>query len=164
MDHPVITNIETYRAIADEAYAQMIAATDAGRRPKFDGSPGWIITLDPERASFKQAMIAIVFTGMWLETLMHLLIVRRHGENIFKKYDFRSYKDKLELLGCQDQSILDRAKWFQATRKELVHEKAYTSGGEIKHAQKEAENAHQLLTAVYNYFSEPTGSESVDRE
>ena len=53
MDRPVITNIETYKAIADEAHAHMVAAMEAGRRPEPDGSPGWIITFDPDQTSFK---------------------------------------------------------------------------------------------------------------
>ena len=42
------------------------------------------MTYDPGQTSFKQSMISIVFTGIWLEALMHLLIVRRYGENKFK--------------------------------------------------------------------------------
>ena len=154
MDRPVITNIETYKAIADEAHAQVVAAMEAGRRPKPDGSPGWIFTLDPEQTSFKQAMISIVFTGMWLEALMHLLIVQTHGEDVFKKYDRQPYEQKLELLNCRDAGILDRATRFRRIRKELVHEKAYQDDGEIRRAQDEAENAHALLTAVHNHFLE----------
>jgi hypothetical protein len=154
MDRPVITNIKTYKAIADEAHAQMNAAMEAGRRPKPDGSPGWIFTLDPDRTSFKQAMISIVFTGMWLEALMHLLIVSRYGEDVFKKYDRQTYEQKLELLDCKDQNILESAARFRRTRKELVHEKAYQDDSEIRRAQKEAENAHALLTAVHNHFLE----------
>lgn len=161
MDRPVFTNIATYKAIADAAHAQMIAAIEAGRRPKLDGSPGWIITLDPEQTSFKQAMISIVFTGMWLEALMHQLIVRGHGEEVFKAYDFRSYEDKLKLLGCEDEGILERAKRFRTTRKDLVHEKAYTNDAEMRRAQDEAENAHELLTAVHNHFLKKSEEKAV---
>jgi hypothetical protein len=161
MDRPVITNIETYKAIADEAHAHMVAAMEAGRRPEPDGSPGWIITFDPDQTSFKQAMISIVFTGMWLEALMHLLIVQTHGEGVFKKYDPRTYEDKLKLLGCEDQGILDRATRFRRTRKELVHEKAYR---EIRRAQEEAENAHALLTAVHIHFLERPNRNAVRQD
>ena len=68
---------------------------DAGRRPKEDGS-GWIITYDPDQTSFKQAMISIVFTAMWFEALMHLLIVQKYGIELFKKYDRKNYADKLK--------------------------------------------------------------------
>lgn len=95
-------------------------------------------------------MIAIVFTGIWLEALMHLLIVQKYGEQKFKEYDFKSYEKKLQLLGCSDQQIIDRATRFQKTRKALVHEKAHFDDGEIKFAQDEADSAYELLVALHN--------------
>lgn len=76
MNQFVITNVFIYKAIAIGAHLEMHELINAGRRPKVDGSPGWIITYDPEHRSFKQAMISIVFTGMWLEAFLHLRIVR----------------------------------------------------------------------------------------
>jgi hypothetical protein len=130
---------------------------EAGRSPKPDGSKGWIKKYDPEQKSFKQAMISIVFTGMWLEALMHLKIIQKFNEKKFKKYDFKSYKEKLNLLGCDDENILKRVEIFRKCRKELVHEKAYFDTGEIKRAQGEAENARQLLLSVSKYFSDQQG-------
>ena len=66
----VVTNVSTYRAIATEAFEAMRGLVESGRWPKEDGSPGWILKFDPDQKSFKQAMIAIVFTGMWLEALL----------------------------------------------------------------------------------------------
>lgn len=119
----VITNISVYKAIADETHQKMHELMDAGRQPKPDGSDGWVITFDPSQRSFKQSMIAIVFTGMWLEALMHLLIVCDYGEQKFKEYDFKSYEEKLQLLGFSDQEIIDRVTRFRSIRKALVHEK-----------------------------------------
>jgi len=152
MNSPVITNISVYKAIAEEAHQKMRELIDAGRRPKPDGSQGWVITYDPTQASFKQAMISIVFTGMWLEAMMHLLIVQEYGEQKFKDYDFKSYEEKLQLLGYCDQQITDRAKRFRKTRKELVHEKAHFDNGEIKRAQDEADNANELLFLLQKQF------------
>jgi len=67
---------------------------------------GWIITFDPEQKSFKQAMIAIAFTGMWLEAFLHLRIVRDYGVKKFEEYDFKSYADKLQHLVAQSQQLL----------------------------------------------------------
>jgi hypothetical protein len=152
MNQFVITNVATYKAIALDAHKEMHEHINSGRRPKDDGSPGWIITFDPEQRSFKKAMIGIVFTGMWLEALLHLLIVRDHGIEKFKEFDFKSYSDKMRLLGCSDQRVLDAAEKFRKCRKELVHEKAHFDTGEIKTAQDEADNAHQLLVAVDSLF------------
>lgn len=152
MNQFVLSNVATYKAIALDAHKEMHEQINSGRRLKDDGSPGWIITFDAERRSFKKAMIAIVFTGMWLEALLHLLIVRDHGIEKFKEFDFKSYADKMRLLGCSDQSFLDAAEKFRQCRKELVHEKAYFDTSEIKTAQDEADNAHQLLLAVDSLF------------
>lgn len=80
MDNLVFTNIAIYKAIADEAHKEMVQLMEAGRRPKPDGSAGWIFTHDPNHTSFKQSLISIVFTGMWLEALLHLLIVKNTGK------------------------------------------------------------------------------------
>ncbi len=157
MNSLVITNISVYKAIADEAHQKMHELMDAARRPKSDGSDGYIITFDRSQNSFKQSMIGIVFTGMWFEALMHLLIVRAYGEQKFKEYDFRTYEEKLLLVGCSNQEIIDRATRFRMTRKALVHEKAHFDDGEIKSAQDEADNAHELLVAFHNQFSPKEG-------
>ena len=153
MNSSVITNITVYEAIAEDAHQKMHELIDSGRRPKPDGSPGWIVSWDPYQASFKQAMIVIVFIGIWLEALMHLLIVRGHGEQKFKEYDFKTYEEKLRLLDVSDQQIIDRVTRFRKTRKVLVHEKAHFDDGEILWAQKEADNAHELLVALREQFT-----------
>lgn len=139
------TNVEVYREIADEAYQGMVTLTAAARRPKPDGSPGWIVTYDPGQTSFKQAMISLVFTGMWLEAALHLLIVTTYGKDKFKEYDRKSYEEKLSLLGCNDQELLKSVSRFRKARRDMVHEKAHFDNSEIKWAQKEAENAHALI-------------------
>ena len=103
MNKPIISNVTVYKAIAEEAYSDMVQLVNSGRKRKTDGSDGWIIQLDPEQKSFKKAMISIVFTGMWLEALTHLLIVKKFGEKKFKEYDFKSYEEKLELLGITEK-------------------------------------------------------------
>lgn len=153
MENWVTTNLRVYKAIADEAYQKMVQLMESGRRPKPDGSEGWILTYDPEQTSFKQSIISIAFTGMWLEALLHLLIVQRHGKDKFKEYDFKSYEDKLALLGCGETVLLSRVSRFRKARKLLVHEKAHFDDGDILTAQDEAVNAHEMLTAIHNHFS-----------
>ena len=157
MNRFVFTNVAIYKAIADEAYHKMVQSVEAGRRRKPDGSAGWIVTYDPDQTSFKQAMISVVFTGMWLEAVTHLLIVKVHGKDKFKEYDFKSYEEKLTLLGCIDQELLNSVSRFRQARKSLVHEKAHFDDAEIRWAQKEAENAHELLLAVNEHFSKHLG-------
>jgi hypothetical protein len=149
----MITNIGIYKTIADEAYQKMVQLMEASRPPKPDGSAGRTIIYDPNHNSFKQSMISIVFTGMWLESLFHLLIVDKYGKEKFKEYDFKTYEEKLQLLGCTEQNLLDRVSRFRKTRTSLVHEKAHLDDGDIKLAQDEAENAHQILIFIYEHFS-----------
>jgi hypothetical protein len=144
----LFTNVSTYKAIATEAFETMQELIESGRRPKEDGSLDWILQFDPNQKSFQQAMIAIVFSGMWLEALLHLIIVRDHGEEKFREFDFKSYEEKRRLVGIDDTSILEAAARFRRARKELVHEKAYFDTGETKTAQDESRNAYQLLLAI----------------
>jgi hypothetical protein len=157
MNHLIVTNVDIYKAVADEAYDEMVLLAEAGRRPKPDRNAGWILTYDPTHASFKKAMISLIFTGMWLEALMHLLIIRKFGETKFKEYDFKVYEEKLKLLGITDEALLGSVSRFRAIRKALVHEKAHFDDGEIKTAQSEAENAHQWSHAIHAQISKEMG-------
>jgi hypothetical protein len=132
---------------------------ESHRRPKPDGSEGWIKKIDPDQKSFKQAMISIVFTGIWLEALLHLKIVKYHSEDVFNEYDFKSYEEKLQLLECADPNIIERVTRFRKCRKELVHEKAFLDDGKMKKAQDEADNAYELLIAINDYFIERSNTQ-----
>jgi len=122
----MISNIDVYFAIASEAVAEAERLENAARRPKPDGEPGFIITYDPEKKSFKASLIAIVFAGMYLESLFYLNGAKRFGRGKYnKKLDkMLSYEEKLGLFGITDQTILTEAKHFRKMRRELVHEKA----------------------------------------
>lgn len=154
MERLVITNIATFKSIADEAYQEMIQLMEAGRRPKPDGSPGWIKTYDPNQKSFKQAMVSIIFTGMWLDALTHLLIVEKYGMDKAKEYRFKKYEAKLTFLELKNKELIDSVARFRDCRNSLAHENAHFDEGDIKRAQDEAENAHNMLVAIYDYFLE----------
>lgn len=142
------SNASIYKQISEEAYSKMVRSSSESRRPKGDGTEGFIITYDPSQTSFKQSMIVVVFTGMWLEAVLHQQIVSKHGEHTFQKYDFKPYRDKLVLLDVADSALLDDVDTFKSTRKELVHEKALFDSGDIRVAQTEAELAHRIMERV----------------
>lgn len=125
---------------------------ESGRRPKPDGEPGWILSYDPDQRGFKDAFVVIVFCGIYLEALLHLLIVQRHGDSVFKKYDRKSYGEKLSLLGCTDSSILSGCKHYQVVRREIVHEKAHSDSKIIRWAQDEASKSAQLIESINTYL------------
>ena len=153
MSHLLNTNVETYKAIARDAHGKMQEYIASGRKPKSDGSEGWIISVDPERNSLKQAFVTIVFASIWLTAILHLKIVRKNGAQRAKKHDRDfSYKEGLEILGCNEEAILDAVERLRKCRKELVHEKAFHDSGEIKIAENEADNAYWLIVAIEKYF------------
>lgn len=124
----------------------------SGRRPKPNGEPGWIITYDPEQKSYKAALIVIVFCGMFLEALLHLLIVNRKGIVAFKSYDRKTYEDKLRFLDCTEESILNLCENYRKARREIVHEKAHLDQTTVLFAQKEAETAITMITRIADFF------------
>ena len=148
MQKTVYSNLHTFGEIAGDAYEQMRAIQDIQQKPRSDGSEGLILTYDPSRQSFKQAVIAIAFFGIWIESLLHILIVDRFDEKTFLKYDFKSYRAKLELLGFADVPLLDSIDKFQIARKHLMHEKAHLDSGRLMFAQIEAQRAHEIFRAI----------------
>lgn len=147
----IITNVQMYKTIAEEAYSQMVLADDSAQTPNSEGT-GYIIRYDPERSSFKYAMIALVFTGMWLEALIHLHFVQKHGKELYNKYDRKSYEEKLKKLEVTDEELLDRVRRYRDVRRELVHEKAYFNQEGVKRAQEEAKVAHEMMLKIDEHF------------
>ena len=157
---PILTNVGVYRSIADAAYRKMSEDMGENVAPKADDSPGVVKIFDPEQTSFKQAMIATVFTCIWLEAALHLLIVDKYGRNCFREVDKDTYETKLELLGCGDEELLMKVVRLRRVRRELVHEKAHFEfndrgefTGALRTTQEEAENARAVMVGVEKWIS-----------
>jgi hypothetical protein len=154
----VPTNVSTYFAIASESLKRMEVLQESGRRPKRDGEPGWIISYDPDQKSFKEALITIVFSGIYLEALLHLLIVKTHGLSVFKRYDSKKTDaDKLSLLGCTNASIVNACNRFKVVRREIVHEKAHLDSKSVRRAQDEAARSFKLIQSINAHFGIANG-------
>jgi hypothetical protein len=121
---PLLTNAHVYRAIAEEALAEAIRLDAAAKQPKPDGSPGFVIQLDPERKSFKRSLVAIAFSGIYLEALLFVHGTFRMGARWEQKFDRKLYEEKLKALGITDEELLASSKRLHEVRNELVHEKA----------------------------------------
>lgn len=147
MERLIITNVFVYKSIAEDAYIQAVETEKKSRTTRLDNS-GYVLRYDPEHTSFKSSIITVVFAGMWLEALTHLLIVRGHGEKKYREYDRKSYEDKLRLLGVEDEELLLLVGQLRATRRELIHEKAHFDIRTIKIAQKEAELAIKVIRKI----------------
>ncbi len=90
---------------------------------------------------------------MWLEALMHLRITKNYGKEKFNEYDFKSYEEKLKLLGIEDAELLKSVTRFRKARKNLVHEKAHLDDGEVQFAQREADNARNIISEIQKQLS-----------
>ncbi|HUZ91202.1 MAG TPA: hypothetical protein VMU78_04795 [Methylocella sp.] len=149
----MITNVDVYFAIAEEALAESERLEKLARRPKPDGDPGVIVTYDPERKSFKNSLVAIVFAGMYLDALFYILGAKQFRKAQYnKKHNNKSLEEKLPLFGLSDKDLLAEAKRFRKRRRELVHEKAVQISDltvdTIYIAQEEAKKALSLVKKV----------------
>lgn len=146
------TNLRAFFAIASDSLIRMVDLQESGSRQKTDCEPGRVISYDPAQKSFKEALVTIVFSGIYLEALLHLLIVKTHGLSVFKQYDRKSAQEKLRLLGCTDASIVTSYAHFTTVRREIVHEKAHLDSKIIRHAQDEAAKSFELIQSINIHF------------
>jgi hypothetical protein len=116
----MLTNVDVYFAIAEEAQAESDRLEKLARRPNPDSEGGFIITRDPERKSFKNSLVAIAFASMFLESCFYIAGVKRFGkEDYNNNHDRKTYEQKLQLFGLCDPELLAEAKRFREIRKDL---------------------------------------------
>lgn len=153
MTHIIHSNVNIYAAIAEEAFADMEERLANECRPGTDGN-GWIRTFDPSQRSFKSALVYITFSAMWLESILHLRIADRLGKSRAKRFDRKSYEEKLEFLGVSDTDLSRSLCEFRDLRREIIHEKAYFEQSEIRFAQKEARKVRRMIRNVQGKLDE----------
>lgn len=148
----MISNAETYFSIAQEALDEMNRLTEQSRRTKPDGSLGYIVTLDPNRGSFKQALIAIAFSAMYFEAVIYIAARQKLSKTQAVEIDGRKYEERLPEIGINDQPLIDGAKALREARKDLVHEKAITQAemksATVRFAQKSASEAVTFISTL----------------
>lgn len=115
--------------------------------PKDDRSDGHTIKYDANLNAFRQSMIVIVFSGMWLEETLYQAIVSRTGLDIGKKNDFKTYQDWLVRLDIFETSLLDDVDAFMSTRAMLMH-KTNVDSNEILLAQTAADHAQKIIGSI----------------
>ena len=118
------TNSHVYWDIANEANTRAQTLFAASRRPKEDGSAGFIIAFDPSNESFKQSLVAIAFSAIFLEAVLYLAGTTRMGSRWNSQMDAKKYEDKFCKLGLTEPELLESAKRLRLTRRDLLHEKA----------------------------------------
>jgi len=145
-DDLIISNSFLYFKIAKEAFVSMEKDLEKNIRPKPNGEKGNILTFDPDKKSFKNSLVSVVFFGMYLDSILHIMVSKKVGiEEYRKNIDRQIYEEKLKLLGVNDQALLDRIEEFRKGRNELVHEKALLPS-DSKTGQSEAKKCFKLMT------------------
>ncbi len=149
----MLTNVNVYFAIAEEALAESERLDKLARRLGPDGEPGVIVTYDREQNSLKNSLVAIVFAGMYLEALFCILGAKRFGKTRYnKEHDKKALEDKLQLFGLSDKDLLAEAERFRKIRRDLVHEKAMQvselTADKIYTGQEEAKKALFLAKKI----------------
>jgi hypothetical protein len=144
-DDLIITNSFFYFKIANDAFISMEKGLKESIRPKPNGEEGNILTFDPDRKTFGNSLVSVVFFGMYLDSLLHIMVSRKIGVEEYRKHiDRKTYEEKLKLLGINEQVLLDRVKEFREGRNELVHEKALLPS-DSKTGQDEARKCYELM-------------------
>jgi hypothetical protein len=154
----VHSNLTVYLAIAEEAAAEAVRIAEASRTPKPEGEPGFVITFDLERKSFKHSLVAIAFAGMYLESLLGLVGIARLGKALYNKIERQtSYEEKLALLGVIDPNIQASCKRFREARNDLMHEKAVAieslGMAESRYAQVEATFGIEFVKSIQSILA-----------
>jgi len=154
----VLSNVDVYFTIAKESLAESQRLIAANRTLREDGK-GFVITYDPDRSSFKHSVVALVFSGIYLDALLYFVGTRQLGTAEYMKIERTHYEIKLQALGLTDRSLLEECKRFRESRNDLVHEKPLelTSGSTptepSRWAQEEAEHAVTFVGRVSQLLS-----------
>ena len=120
----MLSNIQTYLAIAEEAAVKAKYLQEQIKKPKPDGSPGFVINNEVKREAFKQNLIAMAFSGIYFEALICITGTMILSTEEYKKIEREKYEQKLHRLGIRDENLLTRCKHFREVRNDLIHEKA----------------------------------------
>lgn len=167
----VISNVNIYLAIADQALSEALRLEAEATKPRGDGKPGFIMMSDPDSKSFKQSIIAVVFAGMFLDALLYQVGVQRFGKAEYMKLDRKrgtTYEGKLVALGVTDQELLATCKRVREARNDLMHERAVEiheiGDAPVRWAQEEAKVAVMFVKSVAAWIdSAKRASQPADR-
>lgn len=149
----ILSNVNVYAAIAEEAFVDMEKRLAEGRKHRSDGE-GWVLSFDPSQKSFKSALVYITFSAIWLEATLHLRIADKYGKNRSKEADRKTYEEKFAILGVNDENLFSLLAAFRDLRREIIHEKAFFTQNKFRTAQDEARKVRQLMQRIQRTLGE----------
>ncbi len=144
----VYTTARFFRAIAVEAWQRVEENDRRSRQPNPTGT-GWIVAFDPARLSFKDSLVTIVFTVVYLEALVALMR-RKRGARVAASAETQlTLEERLARLGVSDTRLLVNCKRLRKSRNLVVHEKPQVGFPEdLRIAQVEAGLAIAVLQDI----------------
>ena len=160
------SNLKVFFDIAIKAQASS-ARLDKKYIKPIPGQQGrFVNNYDPRRGSFKNALIAIVFSGVFIEALLSVVALEEperltKKRLTFQKFDRLTYENKLKILGVFDENLLEDCKNLREGRNEIVHEKPsvfvkgklVTPVEKFRVAQTEAKRAVAVVRRVIKALS-----------
>ena len=149
--------------MAFEAHAEMQRIDETGIAPHPTNADGRVLKFDPLQHSFKEALTAIVFSGVYIEAILHLTMVSQLGIKQAKSMDRANYENKLRALGISNERLFEHCKQFAEVRRSIVHEKAHIDTYQRRLAQTEASSAIRLVKKINHYLglSNPTVTSAI---
>lgn len=156
MKDSVYSNLEIYLNITKDSFKKSQRFLNLNRKRIPGNEKGFILKFDPDHKAFKQSLITIVFAGMYMEALFHIVGSIRVGKSKWrKKYDGEKYECKLCALGIYDLELIGLCRRFREARNEIMHEKAF-SKQKIRFAHEEAINAINVIKQVSKLLKNKT--------
>lgn len=145
-DKFIFSNLSVFYEIAKDSYSESVELLAQHRVPKPNGEKGYILSPDPSKRSFKQALIAIAFLGSYIDLHLRLAYIKKHHEHPPKNWERnKTYRQKIESFGVENTEILELFDKFKDDRNDVAHEKPITSG--IKNAPKAIHGTAQETAA-----------------
>ena len=152
----LMSNISHFRGVVHAAHLEWYQLGESSLRPNPNNEKGHIITLASRMQMFRQALVCIVFCGVYLGALLVIKGRRKFGEKKWDKYfDKLIYEAKLELLGCSDLGIITKCRQFRKARNDIIHERPefIFNLKKRKDISKETKNAIDLIKLLEAHFS-----------
>ena len=146
-----VSHAAIFRQLAEESLAAA-EAEHSLRIDELEGErSGVVIRFDPEWRSFKHAIVAIVFAGMYIESRLWVVGCHRLGADQYRRVDRQPLEERIKALGITDERLVMDCRRYREARKGLVHEKPLPvelDRSPLRIAQDEASFAVTLMSRV----------------
>jgi hypothetical protein len=150
------SSTDLYLAIARENYNRAIVQYEQHRKPLEGGRS--VITPDPDQNSHKAALIAIVFSYAYIESLVYWRLAERYGHTTAGNLDNDALTKRLSRLDVPDHDgLYASCERLRLARVDVVHDqpgKPWTENYLPFIGLKEAEHGIVLATRIHDLLGD----------